>query len=158
MIGARIDVVFCDVDGTLTMGQLGYAPDGGVWKYFSTRDGHGVTMLREAGIPFVFVTGRADPAMRARAADLGAEVRTMRHPESKRPLVEAWLSEHGIPRARAAFLGDDLPDLEGFAAVDWSIAPADAHPVVRRAARRVTRARGGFGAVREAADWILARR
>jgi YrbI family 3-deoxy-D-manno-octulosonate 8-phosphate phosphatase len=158
MIGARIDVVFCDVDGTLTVGQLGYAPDGSVWKFFGTRDGHGVAMLRAAGIPFVFVTGRADPAMRARAADLGAEVRTMQHPASKRPIVEAWLAEHAVDRAHAVFLGDDLPDLEGFAAVDWSIAPNDAHPQVRRAARRVTRARGGLGAVREAADWILARR
>ena len=43
-------------------------------------------------------------------------------------------------------------------AVALSFAVADAHPGARRAARFVTRHRGGRGAVREVCDLLLARR
>jgi 3-deoxy-D-manno-octulosonate 8-phosphate phosphatase KdsC-like HAD superfamily phosphatase len=42
------------------------------------------------------------------------------------------------------------------ALVGWSIAVADAHPTVRAAARLVLQRPGGFGAVRELADLVLA--
>ena len=44
------------------------------------------------------------------------------------------------------------------ALVGWPIAVADARPEVLRAARIVLTAKGGHGAVREAADRVLASR
>lgn len=157
MIPATVAAVLCDVDGVLTTGQLLYDAAGGVAKAFGTRDGHGLVQLREAGVRVAWVTGRADAAMRTRADSLGVDVLTVQHPEPKAPLVRRWLAAAGIDPAQAVFIGDDLPDLGAFAEVGWPVAPRDAHPRVRRAARRVTRRRGGEGAVRELADWILDR-
>ncbi len=57
---------------------------------------------------------------------------------------------------QCASVGDDLPDLPVMRAAGLSFAVADAHPTVRRAADCVTRLPGGFGAVREVCDRLLA--
>ena len=52
-------------------------------------------------------------------------------------------------------MGDDLADLPILSRAGLAIAPADAVPEVRRAARWVTRQPGGGGAVREVLEAIL---
>ncbi len=54
-----------------------------------------------------------------------------------------------------AFLGDDWADLPVFRRVGLAVAVADGIPELKRAAHVVTRAPGGRGAVREAAEAIL---
>ena len=41
--------------------------------------------------------------------------------------------------------------------IGWPVAPLDAHEEIKVIAKRVTRARGGQGVVREMADIILSR-
>ena len=55
-------------------------------------------------------------------------------------------------------MGNDINDLECMQAVGLAIAPADAEPSILCIAGLVTIARGGFGAVREVADLIVAAR
>ncbi|MBI1799501.1 MAG: hypothetical protein HYR73_07405, partial [Candidatus Eisenbacteria bacterium] len=50
---------------------------------------------------------------------------------------------------------DDLPDVPLIKRVGWPIAVADASPELRAFAKTVTRARAGFGAVREVVEMVL---
>ena len=59
-------------------------------------------------------------------------------------------------RPLAAYIGDDVNDLEALRAVGFSAAPADAMPSVLKAVHYVCEKKGGEGAVREVADLILA--
>jgi 3-deoxy-D-manno-octulosonate 8-phosphate phosphatase (KDO 8-P phosphatase) len=68
---------------------------------------------------------------------------------------EQMLTEMGIDDAQVAYVGDDLVDLSLMKRVGCPIAVADAVAEVRDAACYVTIARGGHGAVREAAEMIL---
>jgi 3-deoxy-D-manno-octulosonate 8-phosphate phosphatase KdsC-like HAD superfamily phosphatase len=68
------------------------------------------------------------------------------------------LGRRGIVARRVACLVDDTPDLGLMAAVGLPAAVADAHPAVLAAAKHVTRAAGGEGAVREFCDFLLAAR
>jgi 3-deoxy-D-manno-octulosonate 8-phosphate phosphatase KdsC-like HAD superfamily phosphatase len=55
-----------------------------------------------------------------------------------------------------AYVGNDVNDLE---CLEWAGIPivvADAMPDVRGVARLVTSRPGGYGAVREVADWLIA--
>ena len=61
----------------------------------------------------------------------------------------------GLSEEQVAFMGDDLPDLPVLSRVGLSASPADAHAEVKSRVAYVTRARGGFGAVRELVDEIL---
>lgn len=65
------------------------------------------------------------------------------------------LDRRGLRDEAVCFIGDDLVDLPVLRRAGLAVAPADAHPRVRREAGLVTRAPGGRGAVREVADLIL---
>ena len=54
-------------------------------------------------------------------------------------------------------MGDDEPDVPMMQAAGFSGCPADAVPAAKKAARVVLKNRGGFGAVREFVELVLAR-
>lgn len=59
-------IVF-DVDGVLTDGSLFYGDDGQEYKAFNSRDGHGIKMLRAAGVETGIITGRTSQVVLFRA-------------------------------------------------------------------------------------------
>ncbi|NVM56706.1 MAG: hypothetical protein HWN51_01105, partial [Desulfobacterales bacterium] len=67
----RVKLLALDVDGVLTDGRLIYHDNGAESKAFDVRDGHGIKMLKQAGIETVLVSGRSSPSVDKRAADLG---------------------------------------------------------------------------------------
>lgn len=151
---AEIEVLCLDCDGVLTDGTVLVDGDGRESLRFSRRDGHGIALLRQAGIAVVIVTRETCTGpVEARARKL--DVPLVRACTDK----AAWLRDrHGEHLDRVCFVGDDLPDLEAMRLAGVSAAPLDAVDVVRKAATVKLRARGGRHAVREMADRILAAR
>ena len=52
----KIKLVITDVDGVLTDGGMYYTKEGDVMKRFHARDGMGVTLLKNVGIPTIILT------------------------------------------------------------------------------------------------------
>lgn len=154
---AGIRLVITDVDGVLTDGGLYYGPDGECIKRFHAQDGLGMVMLRKAGIRVAVLSGRDCPALRRRLKDLGIDMFRLGKVE-KRVACESLLQEAGVNAHEALFIGDDLPDLEGFACCALGVAVANAHVEVRKAADFVLQTQGGQGAFRELVDKLLAAR
>lgn len=154
---AEIALVVLDVDGVLTDGRLWYGSDGEAMKAFHVRDGHGIRMLVAAGIGVAVISGRRSAAVTARMRELGVSDVAQGVGDKARALAEL-LKRNAVDARRVACLVDDTPDLAMMAAVGLPAAVADAHPEVLAAARHVTRAAGGHGAVREFCDWLLAAR
>jgi 3-deoxy-D-manno-octulosonate 8-phosphate phosphatase (KDO 8-P phosphatase) len=152
--GAEIALLVLDVDGVLTDGRLWYGPDGESHKAFDVRDGHGIKRLLAAGIGVAVISSRRSPAVTARMRELGVGDVAQGVGDKARALAEL-LKRNAIEARRVACLVDDTPDLGLMAAVGLPAAVADAHPEVLAAARHVTRAPGGRGAVREFCDWLL---
>jgi 3-deoxy-D-manno-octulosonate 8-phosphate phosphatase (KDO 8-P phosphatase) len=71
---------------------------------------------------------------------------------------DAITAELNITDAECAYVGDDIPDLPLLKKAGTSIAVANAVADLHRECDYVTQARGGFGAVREVCDMILAAR
>ncbi|MCZ2405678.1 MAG: HAD hydrolase family protein [Burkholderiales bacterium] len=149
-----VRVAFFDVDGVLTDGGLYYSEAGETLKRFQSLDGHGIKLLREAGIVPAVVTGRDSPALRLRLRALGVE-HAIYGTEDKRPAAEQILAALGLSWAQAAAIGDDWPDLPVLRRCALACAPAQAHAEVRAAVHHVTAARGGDGAAREFCDLLL---
>jgi len=154
---SQVSLVVLDVDGVLTDGRLWYGSDGESLKVFDVRDGHGIKNLIAAGIGVAVISGRRSGAVTARMRELGVSDVAQGVKDKARALAEL-LKRNAIEAKRVACLVDDTPDLELMAAVGLPAAVADAHPEVLAAARYVTRARGGRGAVREFCDWLVAAR
>lgn len=150
----RVRLVITDVDGVLTDGGLYYGPDGEYLKRFCAQDGLGMVLLRKAGIRVAVLSGRDCPALRRRLADLGISLFRLGKVE-KRAACEDLLRESGVSPEESLFLGDDLPDLDGFTCCGLGIAVANARNQVREAAHLVLNAHGGQGAFRELADKLL---
>jgi len=144
-----------DIDGTLTDGSILIGPDGEVMKRFSVRDGLGLRLLADAGIELAIVTARQSAIVRQRAAELRIG-RVHQGVKDKRQMVEQLCAELGLSPAQAAFAGDDWPDLPAMRVCGLAVAPADAEPAVLAAAHWVAPRRGGHGALRDVAEFILA--
>jgi 3-deoxy-D-manno-octulosonate 8-phosphate phosphatase (KDO 8-P phosphatase) len=149
-----VRVAFFDVDGVLTDGGLYFSEQGETLKRFNVLDGHGLKLLRMAGITPAVITGRDSKPLRFRLEALGiAHVRY--GAENKLPAAQAMLAALGLGWQQAAAIGDDWPDLPVLRRAAFAAAPANAHAEVRAIAHHVTAARGGEGAAREFCDLLL---
>lgn len=143
-----------DVDGTLTDSGMYYTAEGEVMKKFSTRDGMGITLLQRAGIPTAIMTTEDSPIVLARAKKLRIEHVIIGARNKKAALLE--LSEKvGIPLDEIAYIGDDINDANPIQMCGVSACPADAVETIASLAGYRCKARGGEGAVREFAEYIL---
>ena len=151
---SRIELLLMDCDGVLTDGRVWVDDSGAQHKAFSVIDGYGLVMLREAGVTLALVTRDPSAIPRHRAEKLGFH-HVFGDVTEKGACVRRLLRELGLSSEEAAFVGDDLPDLEAFAEVGLALAPSSARPEVLVEADVVTVAGGGRGAIREICDAIL---
>jgi 3-deoxy-D-manno-octulosonate 8-phosphate phosphatase (KDO 8-P phosphatase) len=157
-LARRIKLVGFDVDGTMTDGGLYVGTVGGQpveLKRFDIQDGVGVRLLRSSGLVVAIVTGRGGDAARLRAQELQVDEFDADPAARKLPVFEGMLLRRQIRWEEACFIGDDLPDLPLLRRVALPIGVANACAEVKAAARFVTGAPGGRGALREFAEVFL---
>jgi 3-deoxy-D-manno-octulosonate 8-phosphate phosphatase (KDO 8-P phosphatase) len=153
-IPAGIRLLVLDVDGVLTDGRLYFGASGEELKVFHVRDGYGIKAVMRAGIEVCVISGRRSAAVETRCRELG--IRHVRQGvEDKVTAFRECLAELGRTPEQSACIVDDTPDMALMALVALPVAVADAHPDVLAAARHVTRAPGGHGAVRELCDLLI---
>jgi 3-deoxy-D-manno-octulosonate 8-phosphate phosphatase (KDO 8-P phosphatase) len=152
---ARVKLFLCDVDGVLTDGSV-YLGGGQEIKRFNIRDGLGLIFLQRAGLKVGWVSARPSPVTQARAAELGIDFLVQQGDRvGKTGAVEKLLRRTKLHWDAVCFVGDDVVDLGPLQRAGLAVAVADARPDVKAAAHYVTRAAGGRGSVREAAEMIL---
>lgn len=148
-----VRMLLMDVDGVLTDGTFERRGDDET-KRFHSRDGIGIVLARRAGIKLGLISGRRSGAVEARARELQMHFVRLGVGDKVACLEEALVQE-GLASSQVAFMGDDLPDLPVLTRVGLSATVADAPRLVRSRVDYVTRARGGYGAVRELVEYIL---
>ena len=154
----RVRLLGLDVDGVLTDNGVFIGPVAGErveFKRFDIQDGLGLILLRTAGLPVVWVSGRRSEATALRAAELRVEEVLQVPGPRKAAAFGELLARRGIGWEAVAFVGDDLADLPVLRRVGLPIAVANAVPDVKAVASYVTRAAGGHGAVREVVELLL---
>ncbi len=148
-------LVAFDIDGVFTDGRFYLSDDGVESKAFSTQDGYGIRRLLDAGIAVAVISGRESAAVQQRMDELGVR-HVVQGCADKIAAFDAIAAELGITDDDCAYVGDDIPDLPLLRKAGTSIAVANAVAELHRECDFVTQARGGFGAVREVCDMILA--
>ena len=156
----RVQLVITDCDGVLTDNGVYYSAEGEVMKRFSHRDGMGVERLRDADVDTAILTREASEFALRRSEKLKL-ASTWIGVTDKLGVLTRIEQERGLDRGRLAYIGDDVNDLEIMRAIaphGLIGAPADAMFEVRDVAHFVSSTRGGFGAFREFAEWVLSLR
>ncbi len=150
-----IRLVAFDVDGVFTDGRFYLSDDGVESKAFHTQDGFGIRQLLRAGIEVAVISGRTSGAVKQRMHELGVR-HVVQGCRDKVAVLDEIVGQLGITAADCAYVGDDIPDLPLLGHVGFAVAVANAVPAVHAACAYSTTARGGFGAVREVCELVLA--
>jgi 3-deoxy-D-manno-octulosonate 8-phosphate phosphatase (KDO 8-P phosphatase) len=154
---AHIRLVITDVDGVLTDGGVYYSERGEAQKRFSMRDGMGVERLRNADVETAFLSREASPIVARRAEKLQLRLVYLGVAD-KRAALPQILVDARLEAAQLAYIGDDVNDagiMAEVAARGLTGAPGDAVPSILKLAHYRCQQRGGYGAFREFAEWIL---
>jgi len=151
---ARVKLLVLDVDGVLTDGRIIMDHEGKEIKAFDVRDGHGIKLLRGAGIEVAVLTGRSSPVVQCRADDLGIPW-VQQGVNDKVKAYQEIARTTGVADDETGFIGDDLVDIPLLKRVGFPIVVADGAPEAKEYALYVTTAPGGRGAVREVCDLLL---
>ncbi|MFJ3710927.1 acylneuraminate cytidylyltransferase [Streptomyces sp. NBC_01387] len=149
-----IDAVVLDFDGTQTDDRVLIDSDGRELVAVHRGDGLGIAALRDrTDLKLLILSTEQNPVVAARARKLRLPV--LHGIDRKDLALKQWCDEQGVAPERVLYVGNDVNDLPCFDLVGWPVAVAQAHDVVRGAARAVTTTPGGEGAIREIAAWLL---
>lgn len=151
---ANIKWFFCDIDGTLTDGNVYYSPEGELLKRFSLRDGTGFFLLRQVGIKLGFITTENSLIVEQRAKKLNID-KYIYGTHCKLDAMREFVKQEGLSLENIAFIGDELNDVKLLAASGLGIAVGDADKRVKDVAQIICEKNGGEGAFREAVDFFL---
>jgi len=153
-LASGLRILLLDVDEVMTDGGIILIGNDLEAKRFDVKDGMGIAMLRAAGLMIGVVTSRTSDVVRRRAEELGIEELfqgIFRKPE----VLESLHAKYGSEPYQVAFVGDDIQDIPLLKLVGIAVAVQNAVPEVKEAGDYTTRASGGHGAIREAAEGIL---
>ncbi|KIG17185.1 3-deoxy-D-manno-octulosonate 8-phosphate phosphatase [Enhygromyxa salina] len=151
----EIKLFVCDIDGTLTDGTTTWlGPEHGWVQTYRHRDGDAIRQLVAAGVGFVPLSRNGSACARARMQTLGLDTRWL-GVDDKLPALREILAAFAVEPRHVLVMGDGTHDAVLMPVVGIGVAVADAHPLATRAARLVTQAGGGQGAVEELITAIL---
>ena len=155
---ARVRLLFLDIDGTMTDGRLFMGRDGEFWRAYHVLDGYGLKVLVKSGYTVAIITAAgSDDSIVYRMRELGIN-HVFQNVSDKLQVAKEVLDKEGIIADNAAYMGDDIPDLEPMRYMGLACAPQTAVPEVLAAAHYVPPRPAGAGAVRDVCELILANR
>jgi YrbI family 3-deoxy-D-manno-octulosonate 8-phosphate phosphatase len=156
-LAKNIKLVGTDIDGVWTDARMYYSADGDIMKSFSTYDGMGVQLLREAGIPIIIMTSENTEIVAKRAQKLGI-TRVYQGENEKLERLKEVCVELDIILDEVAYIGDDVNDLDVLRAVGLSAMPPNSPIIDQFIPDHLTTRSGGDGAFRDFVDFILSQK
>lgn len=178
----KIKIILFDVDGVWTDGTIWLVPrsapaEGGIAdrirgahttdigfgvqsdtlveaKGYSAHDGMGISLARMGGLKCGIITKRISETVATRARDLKLEFVYQGQAFKMKPIHEIC-AKSGVALDEICYVGDDIIDLPVMRQVGFAVAVANARERVKAEAHYVTPNSGGYGAARDAIEFIL---
>ena len=149
----QIKAVIFDFDGVFTDNRVIISTTGVEFVICDRGDGMGTNLLAAAGMQMLILSKEKNAVVTSRGKKLNIEV--IQGCDDKLPELIQWLQKNSIDAKQAAYIGNDINDLECLSHVGVGAIPADAHHSVVAAATWILQHNGGRGAIREFADVLL---
>jgi 3-deoxy-D-manno-octulosonate 8-phosphate phosphatase (KDO 8-P phosphatase) len=174
----RIKIILFDVDGVLTDGTIWLVPAAarsslldeisgketigfGVnsttmteAKGYSAHDGTAISLARIGGLKCGVITKRISETVATRARDLKLEF-VYQGCAFKMQAIREIVEKEDVTLEEICYVGDDVIDLPAMREVGFAVAVANARERVKAEAHYVTPNGGGYGAARDAVEFIL---
>ena len=149
----QIKAVIFDFDGVFTDNRVIVSTTGEEFVICDRGDGMGTNLLAAAGIKMLILSKEKNAVVTSRGKKLNIEV--IQGCDDKLPELIQWLQKNNVDAKQAAYIGNDINDLECLKHVGVAVIPADAHHSVIDTATWILQHNGGRGAIREFADVLL---
>ena len=149
----QIKAVIFDFDGVFTDNRVIVSTTGEEFVICDRGDGMGTNLLAAAGIKMLILSKEKNAVVTSRGKKLNIEV--IQGCDDKLPELIQWLQKNNVDAQQAAYIGNDINDLECLKHVGVAVIPADAHHSVIDTATWILQHNGGRGAIREFADVLL---
>ena len=153
---SQIKAVVFDFDGVFTDNRVIVSTTGEEFVVCDRGDGMGTNLLAAAGIKMLILSKEKNGVVTSRGRKLNIEV--IQGCDDKLPELIKWLQKNNVDAKQAAYIGNDINDLECLNHVEVAVIPADAHHSVIETATWILQHNGGRGAIREFADVLLENR
>ncbi len=153
---SQIKAVIFDFDGVFTDNRVIVSTTGEEFVICDRGDGMGTNLLAAAGIKMLILSKERNAIVSSRGKKLNIEV--IQGCDDKLPELIKWLQKNNVDAQQAAYIGNDINDLECLSHVGVAVIPADAHHSVIDTATWILQHNGGRGAIREFADVLLSNR
>jgi 3-deoxy-D-manno-octulosonate 8-phosphate phosphatase (KDO 8-P phosphatase) len=174
----KIKIILFDVDGVLTDGTIWLVPGAahsslleevrgkesigfGVnsttmteAKGYSAHDGTAISLARIGGLKCGVITKRISETVATRARDLKLEF-VYQGCAFKMQAIREIMQKEGVALDEICYVGDDVIDLPAMREVGFAVAVNNARERVKSEAHYVTPNAGGYGAGRDAVEFIL---
>jgi 3-deoxy-D-manno-octulosonate 8-phosphate phosphatase (KDO 8-P phosphatase) len=149
----KAEIIFFDFDGVFTDNYVYVASDGAESVRCWRGDGIGLQKIRLLGIPFFIVSTEKNKVVSARAKKLG--IPCYQNVADKLIVVKKILTEIGLHKEKAIFVGNDENDITALQYVGIPIIPKDAAlSLLSDQAYIKCESDGGRGVVREICEAI----
>ena len=153
-IFASVSMVFFDFDGVFTDNRVLVSDDGKESVQCYRSDGIGLEKLRKLGIECMVISAETNPVVSERCRKL--KIDCIQGCKNKLEAMKKILDEKKIMAQECIFVGNDDGDLECMQYIGFSVAVADAYPIIKRNALIILDRKGGYGAVRELCELVVA--
>jgi 3-deoxy-D-manno-octulosonate 8-phosphate phosphatase (KDO 8-P phosphatase) len=150
----NIKTVIFDIDGVLTNASVLVTETGAELVQMSIKDGYAIKLTSSLGIQVYVISGANRFSAVYRLKRLGV-TKAWINVKDKLDLFKKYESKGLFSADTTLYMGDDNPDIPLMNYCTLSVAPADASVDVLNAAKIITSANGGQGAVREILEKML---
>lgn len=151
---AQVKALFLDVDGVLTDGTVLVTESGDQQRRFSIKDGYAIQYAVKQDLKIVVISGGKSQGVFSRMKGLGVSDIHL-GVSDKLTLMKELLAKIGVKAEEAAFIGDDIPDLDCMKAVGLALCPSDAVEEIRAVSDYISPKNGGAGCVRDVIEKIM---
>lgn len=148
----NIKLIISDFDGVMTDNRVLIDENGKESVYVSRADGQGINILRSMEIELVIISTEINSVVEKRAEKL--KVECIHGVKDKAACMKTYCQGKDIPLENVAYIGNDVNDYDAMLLAGIKIVPQDAYEDVKSIADYVTKAKGGYGVIREIAGII----
>ena len=151
----NIKLFICDFDGIFTDGKLTVYSDGKTSKFIDYKDIMAIANLLKKDIKFAIISGEKSTAIDI-LKEKFPSIETYQNERNKIKILKLLLKKWNLKPENTIYIGDDINDIECLNYVLFPVTVENAHIQVKKVRNiYITHNKGGQGAVREVADYLI---